>query len=235
MTDDKVDDAVTHFTEYVQQFHAYYRDRPEFQERLDIWRELLDRYVVPGGDAIDMGCGTGIFSFYLAEKGARVVGVDGAPDMIKFCETQRIARGLENIRFMEGRLPHVDETRLPPGNLLISSSVIEYVQDLDATLELFARHVVPGAHLILSMPNVWCISRMYERAKYAVTGQPAIYKHILHFSSPGRLLARVRRLGMSLVETRHYTHYTRVAKLTRAIGLPLPLTEDLFVGVLKKA
>src|SRR5688572_29515223 len=166
--DDK--DAVTHFTEYVQQFHAYYQDRPEFQERLAIWRELLDRYVVPGGAAIDMGCGTGIFSFYLAEKGARVVGVDGAPDMVKFCDTQRIERGLENIRFMEGRLPHVDESRLPQANLLISSSVIEYVEDLDATLALFARHVVSGAHLIVTMPNVWCISRTYERAKYAVTG-----------------------------------------------------------------
>lgn len=233
MTDDK--DAVTHFTEYVQEFHAYYRDRPEFQERLGIWRELLDRYVVPGGDAIDMGCGTGIFSFYLAEKGARVVGVDGAPDMIKFCETQRRERRMDNIRFMEGRLPAVDESQLPEANLLISSSVIEYVPDLDATLELFARHVVPGAHLILSMPNVWCISRTYERAKYALTGQPVIYKHILHFSSPGRLQARVRRFGMTLVENRHYTHYTRLAKLTRRMGLPLPLTEDLFVAVLRKA
>jgi 2-polyprenyl-3-methyl-5-hydroxy-6-metoxy-1,4-benzoquinol methylase len=235
MTDETVDDAVTHFTEYVQQFHAYYQDRPEFRERLDIWRELLDRYVVPGGVAIDMGCGTGIFSLYLADKGARVVGVDGAPDMIKFCETQRVERRMENVRFMEGRLPAVDESRLPQADLLISSSVIEYVDDLDATLELFARHVVPGAHLILSMPNLWCISRIYERAKYAATGQPAIYKHILHFSSPGRLQARVRRLGMTLVETRHYTHYTRLAKLTRMMRLPLPLTEDLFVAVLKKA
>jgi 2-polyprenyl-6-hydroxyphenyl methylase/3-demethylubiquinone-9 3-methyltransferase len=233
MMDEK--DAVTHFTEYVQQFHAYYQDRPEFQERLVIWRELLDRYVVPGGAAIDMGCGTGIFSFYLAEKGARVVGVDGAPDMVKFCDAQRLERGIENLRFMEGRLPQVDESRLPQANLLISSSVIEYVEDLDATLALFARHVVPGGHLILSMPNVWCISRTYERAKYAVTGQPAIYKHILHFTSPSGLQARVRRHGLSLVESRHYTHYTRLAKLTRRLGLPLPLTEDLFVAVFRKA
>jgi 2-polyprenyl-6-hydroxyphenyl methylase/3-demethylubiquinone-9 3-methyltransferase len=234
MTDESVDDAVSHFTGYVRQFHDYYRDRPEFQERLGIWREVLDRYSVPGGSAIDMGCGTGIFSFYLAEKGARGVGVDGAPDMVQFCEAQRLERGMENIRFMEGRLPAVDESQLPQANLLISSSVIEYVPDLDSTLALFARLVVSGGHVILSMPNAWCISRTYERAKYAVTGQPAIYKHILHFTSPAGLQTRVRRLGLTLVTASHYTHYTRLAKLTRRMRMPAPLTEDLFVAVFRK-
>ena len=234
MTEQTEDDAVSHFTGYVKQFHDYYRDRPEFHERLGIWRELLDRYSVPGGVAIDMGCGTGIFSFYLADRGMRVLGVDGAPDMVKFCETQRVERGLDNVRFTEGRLPAVDESQFPPANLLISSSVVEYVPDLQGTLDLFARLVTDGGYVILSMPNVWCISRTYERLKYAVTGQPAIYKHILHFTSPGGLHARVRALGVSLVEARHYTHYTRLAKLTRAMRLPRPLTEDLFVAVFKK-
>jgi 2-polyprenyl-3-methyl-5-hydroxy-6-metoxy-1,4-benzoquinol methylase len=232
----ETDDAVGHFTSYVQQFHDYYRDRPEFHERLQIWGELLGRYWGPGCTAIDMGCGTGVFSFFLADKkGARVVGVDGAPDMVKFCEAQRLQRGMDNVRFFEGRLPVVDESQLPQANLLISSSVIEYVPDLAATLALFGRHVVPGGHMILSMPNAWCISRIYERLKYVLTGQPEIYKHILHFSSPAGLQARVRGLGFSLVEFRHYTHYTRLAQLTRKVGLPPVLTEDLFVAVFKKA
>src|ERR1043166_4396293 len=184
MAEKHTDDAVSHFTGYVKQFHAYYQDRPEFHERWEIWRELLDRYSVPGGLSLDMGCGTGIFSFYLADKGGRVVGVDGAPDMVKFCDEQRVERGVQNIAFREGRLPTIDEAGLADADLIISSSVVEYVPDLDAALALFARLLKSGGTLILSMPNVRSISRNYERLKYTLTGQPAIYQHIIHFTSP---------------------------------------------------
>jgi 2-polyprenyl-3-methyl-5-hydroxy-6-metoxy-1,4-benzoquinol methylase len=235
MTGKRTDDAVDHFSGHVKQFHAYYEDRPEFQERLDIWRELLDKHIVPGGLSIDMGCGTGILSFELATKRGRVVGVDGAPDMVKCCEAQRIERGLDNIRFMEALLPDVDETGLAGADLVISSSVVEYVDDLDGTLALFSRLLKPGAVLILSMPNVWCLNRIYERVKYNLTGEPQIYRHIRHFSSPRRLQMRVRHHGLALEEVRYYTHFTRLAKLTRMLRLPIPLTEDLFVAVLRRS
>jgi 2-polyprenyl-6-hydroxyphenyl methylase/3-demethylubiquinone-9 3-methyltransferase len=235
MAEKTTDDAVGHFSGYVKEFHAYYHDRTEFRERLDIWRALLDKHCVPGGFSIDMGCGTGVFSFYLAHKGGRVVGVDGSAEMVKFCDEQRCARGLENIRFVEGRLPAIEETDLANADLVISSSVVEYVEDLDGALALFARLLKPSAVLILSMPNVFCLNRMYERLKYRLTGQPPIYQHIRHFTSPSLLQNRVRRHGLTLEESRHYTHYTRLAKLARLLRFPPPLTEDLFVAVFRKA
>jgi SAM-dependent methyltransferase len=237
MTDkSNTNDAVSHFSSYVKQFHAYYADRPEFQERLEIWRGLLDKYSVPGGLSVDMGCGTGIFSFYLAHKEGRVVGVDGAPDMVAFCESQRIELGLTNIEFFQARLPVVeDESRVANADLLIGSSVVEYVPDLEAALALFSRLLKPHGSLILSMPNVWCINRMWERAKHALVGEPQIYRHIIHFTSPHWLERRVRPLGFHFQEARYYTHYTRLAQLTRRLRLPLPLTEDLFVAVFRKS
>jgi 2-polyprenyl-6-hydroxyphenyl methylase/3-demethylubiquinone-9 3-methyltransferase len=235
MTEKTTGDAVGHFSANASQFHSYYRDNPEFHERLDIWRDLLDRHSVRGGFSVDMGCGSGVFSLYLAEKGGRVVGVDGAADMVKLCETQRVALGLENVRFIEARLPAVDETPLVHADLVISSSVVEYVEDLDAVLALFSRLLKPHATLILSMPNAFSISRVYERVKFALTGNPEIYKYIRHFTSPRALQARLRRLGLELEEVRYYTHRTRLARLTRTLRLPPPLTEDLFVGVFRKS
>jgi ubiquinone/menaquinone biosynthesis C-methylase UbiE len=235
MTEQRIDDAVGHFSGCVKEFHAYYEDRPEFRERLDLWYGLLDKYSVPGGSAIDMGCGTGVFSFYLAQRFGRVVGVDGAAEMVKFCEEQRHERGLENIRFVEGRLPALEETGLTNADLIISSSVVEYVEDLDGALALFARLLKPRSILILSMPNVFCLNRIYERLKYRLTGEPKIYRHILHFTSPGLLQKRLRHHGLMLEDARHYTHYTRLAKLGRRLRLPPPLTEDLFVAVCRKA
>jgi 2-polyprenyl-3-methyl-5-hydroxy-6-metoxy-1,4-benzoquinol methylase len=235
MTQTKSDDAVAHFSDYAEQFDAYYHHRDEFAERLKIWHELLDTYSVPDGSSIDMGCGTGVFSLYLAEKGGSVVGVDGAAGMVAYCNKQREERGLTNVRFVEGRLPAIDERHVPPADLVMSSSVVEYVDDLESCFALFARLVKPGGVLILSMPNAFSVSRVYERVKYRLTGEPRIYRHILHFTSPGQLQRRLRSYGLSLLEARHYTHYTRAAKLARAFRLPLPLTEDLFVAVFRRA
>jgi 2-polyprenyl-3-methyl-5-hydroxy-6-metoxy-1,4-benzoquinol methylase len=235
MTDKLSDDPVSHFSGYVEEFHSHYQDRCEFQERLEIWHPLLDKYAVPGGRSVDMGCGTGIFSFHLAEKGGQVIGIDGAPDMIKFCESQRAQRGLPNIQFMQARLPAVDERALDNADLVISSSVVEYVEDLDVTLGLFSRLLRPGGTLILSMPNTLCINRIYERVKYRFRGEPHIYRYIRHFTTPTALAKRVRRLGLRIEDVCYYTHYTRLARLTRKLGLPSALTEDLFVAVFRKS
>lgn len=235
MKENTAADAVSYFSENATEFDSYYRLNPEFHERLDIWRDLLDRHNVPGGLSLDMGCGSGVFTFYLAAKGGRVIGVDGAPDMVRLCEAQRVERGLTHVSFLEANLPAVDETALAPADLVISSSVVEYVENLDDVLALFSRVLKPRGALILSMPNTRCINRNYERLKYALTGTPPIYKYIRHFTSPGALQRRVRHLGLELEEVCYYTHFTRLARLTRAMRLPLPLTEDLFVAVFRKS
>jgi 2-polyprenyl-3-methyl-5-hydroxy-6-metoxy-1,4-benzoquinol methylase len=235
MADERPGDAVDHFSSYVQQFDALYRDRPDFDERLTIWRELLDAHGPSGSVAIDMGCGTGVFSFYLAGRGVRVIGVDGAPGMIQFCEARRSQQGLQNIRFVQATLPHVDESALEPADMVISSSVVEYVESLDETLALFVRVLKPSGILILSMPSLFSVSRLYERLKYKVTGEPNIYAHIRHFSSPSRLERRVRRRGLTLLQSQYYAHPTRMANLSRRLFLPPAMTEDLFVAVFRKA
>jgi 2-polyprenyl-3-methyl-5-hydroxy-6-metoxy-1,4-benzoquinol methylase len=226
-------DAVGFFHENAQMFHGLY-GQPEYQERVRVWNKLLDRYAVSGGLALDLGCGPGIFTFYLAAKGGRVIGVDGAADMVAFCESQRQERGLDNVRFIQGRLPAVDEQALGGADLVISSSVVEYVDDLDAVMALFARLLKPAGILVVSMPNRTSLSRLQQRLKYRLTGRPEVYKFIKHFSSPGSLARRVRGLGLTMLEAQHYTHYTRIAKLAHALRLPARLSEDLFVAVFRK-
>jgi SAM-dependent methyltransferase len=234
MTHRAEDDAVALFSGYVEQFDRYYQSRREFEERFKLWSGLLDKYHVAGGLSLDMGCGTGVFSVYLALKTGRVIGVDGSAEMLAFCEKQRQSHGLENLRFMQGRLPDVTIDGVDHADLIISSSVIEYVDDLDGALALFGRLLKPNAALIVSMPNLFSVSRIYERLRYRVTGHPAIYRHILHFTSPHALQRRVRHLGLELQEAHHFTHYTKGAQIARALRLPPVLTEDLFVAVFRK-
>jgi 2-polyprenyl-3-methyl-5-hydroxy-6-metoxy-1,4-benzoquinol methylase len=235
MREDTPDEAIKHFSDRVKEFDAYYEERDEFVERHRLWTTLLDKYATPGGLALDMGCGTGVFTLHLAEKGGRVIGVDGAVDMIEHCEQRRRERQLANIRFVQATLPDVDETAMAGADLLISSSVVEYVPDLEAVLALFARLLKPGGVLVISLPNADSVSRLYERVKYRLTGQPAIYRYIRHFTSPKELADRVGRHGLALLEAHYYAHFTRAARLARSIGLSRRLTEDLFVAVFRKA
>src|SRR5262245_24461555 len=105
-------DCVEHFSNNQAEFGRYYLENEEFRERVQVWRGLLDSYSVPNGLSFDMGCGTGVFALYLAEKGGRVVGVDAATEMVKTCESQRRDRGYDNVKFIQARLPDVDEAAL---------------------------------------------------------------------------------------------------------------------------
>ena len=223
--------AVGYFSDNVEQFHALYGASPGFQERFEIWSRLLRQYSRPGGVAIDMGCGPGVFSFLLADLGLKVVGIDGAPDMVQACEAQREKRGLTNVRFIQGTLPHIDETTLERADLLISSSAVEYIEELDETLALFARLMKFSGTLIVSMPNVHSVSRSYQRLSNWVSPRSDVYRYIRHFSSPRQLERRLAPHGMKLREAQYYTHITRLARTMRALRLPRRLTEDLFVAV----
>ena len=155
--------------------------------------------------------------------------------MVQACESQREKQGLTNVRFVQGTLPHVDETKLEPADLLISSSVVEYVEELDETLALFARLLKPRATLIVSMPNAHSLSRSYQRLSNWISPRSDVYRYIRHFSSPRRLERRLAPHGMKLREARYYTHITRLARAMRVLRLPRRLTEDLFVAVFEKA
>jgi 2-polyprenyl-3-methyl-5-hydroxy-6-metoxy-1,4-benzoquinol methylase len=234
MTEAHAEDAVSYFSQYAYAFHELYVLQAEFGERLRLWQDLLDRYVTPDSLSLDIGCGSGVLSFYLAQTSGQVIGVDGASDMIAFCESQRQQRGIDNVRFIESRLPALAELDSTEADLVVSSSVVEYVEDLDRTLARLAQLLEPRATLIISMPNVASLSRSYQRLKYKLTRRPEIYRYIRHFSSPRSLHDRLRPYGLGLREVHYFTHSTRLARLGRALGLPPTLTEDLFAAVFQR-
>lgn len=233
MKEATAEDAVGYFSDNVEQFENLYKS-PGFQERLRVWDVLLERYVTRGGLSLDIGCGAGVFSFRLAELGSRVVGIDGAPNMVAHCEAKRRERGLDGVRFALGRLPRIDEDGLRGADLVMSSSVVEYVEELDETLALFARLLKRGGILILSLPNAHSVSRNYQRLANRIRPRSDVYRYIRHFSSPRDLSRRLGPLGLTFEEAHYYTHFTRIARLGRKLRLPRRFTEDLFVAVFRK-
>lgn len=70
-----------------QQAELYDRCRPAYP------RELIDAVLGPrpaGLDILDVGCGTGIASRQMAERGANVLGVEAAPEMARIARNHGI-------------------------------------------------------------------------------------------------------------------------------------------------
>ena len=114
--------------------------------------DLLLEYarLAPGHDALELGCGTGIFLEKLAASGARILGLDLSADLLQRARA-RLA-GLANVRLARG---NAEQLPCSPGRLdaVYGSSVLHHL-DLDAALAEAFRALRPGGRVAFAEPNL---------------------------------------------------------------------------------
>lgn len=213
-------------------FARGYDRSPRFRERLAVWRDLIARHIVPGSHVLDAGCGAGTFSFELARHGARVTAFDGSPAMIELCERRSAAEGQPDIAFSVALLESVSAHPAQSYDAVISSSVLEYLPDLDAEIARLARVLKPGGHLIVSMPNRQSLYRRIERIAYRLTGRPRYYAHVRSVITADELAATLHRHGLAAIETRYFAD-PPIGLVARLSGGD-PTSKTLFATVARK-
>ena len=129
----------------------------------------------PGSAAIDLGCGTGANTVFLAETGWDSVGVDFSAVARRKGEERARAAGVDNIRFVDGDLT---ATSIPgadgPVDVLLDYGTLDDMrgESRSAMARLMTSIAAPGARCLL-----WCF--------YARPGElPRI-----SFRGPSRLMA----------------------------------------------
>jgi ubiquinone/menaquinone biosynthesis C-methylase UbiE len=75
-----------------------------FRRQVQTYRSVLDNYerllkLPPGGRVLDIGCGTGAFTYSIAERGYQAVGVDFSESMLR--AAKKSTRG-KSIEFVQG-------------------------------------------------------------------------------------------------------------------------------------
>ncbi|MEU0535746.1 class I SAM-dependent methyltransferase [Amycolatopsis tolypomycina] len=157
---------------------------------------------LPVGVALDAACGTGRYAELLAERGHRVIGVDGSPEMLARART-RVPPG----QFLLGdlhRLPVADAEV----DLVVCGLALTHVPVLEPVLAEFARVLRPGGHLVIADMHP---ERVAQGAIPPVRGADG---------RPGRLTSYCHPLG----------HYLRAAlaaglQVRRCEEPPVPVTE----------
>lgn len=125
--------------------------------RLKYVRDMIDQHwqcdecnrrPLEGKSALDVGCGAGLLAEPLARLGAKVTGIDAAPEVIAVAREHASKSGLE----IDYRTGDVQELQ-GEFDLVTCMEVIEHVADPAAFSRALAARIAPGGLLVMSTPN----------------------------------------------------------------------------------
>jgi SAM-dependent methyltransferase len=100
-----------------------------------------------GKRVLDAGCGTAIWTKYMLDHGADVVGVDSSPEMLAFGRQRVGDRATLHQADLRYPLPFLENESF---DVVLSSLVFHYIKDWTTPLAEFSRVLRPGGVFIFS-------------------------------------------------------------------------------------
>jgi 2-polyprenyl-6-hydroxyphenyl methylase / 3-demethylubiquinone-9 3-methyltransferase len=196
----------------------YIRDRIDRHWGLD----ETDLKPLAGKRAADVGCGAGLLAEPLARLGAKVTGIDAAPETIAAAREHALGQGLE-IDYRVGGA----EALAGRYDLVTSLEVVEHVADPAAFVGALGAAVAEGGLLILSTPNRTSWSRLAMITLGEGLGRIPKGTHDWDkFLAPDALCALVRAAGLEVAD---------VTGIGWSPARGLQLTDDLSLNYLVTA
>ncbi len=118
---------------------------------------------------LDVGCGTGRWSFWFAERGCQVIGIDRSHEMISLCKRHQQEAGIQSLTF------HCRDANdwkdFGDFELVFAGGVLQYMEDHE--VESFTKEA--GRHLA---KDGLCLTRdsVLPRTMRSTTQCPVIYR-----------------------------------------------------------
>ena len=197
----------------------------------DLWAEHVARYALAarfahGRRVLDLGCGTGYGTADLAGVASAAVGVDLAPDAIRYALSHFPAA-----RFLECSASAVP---FPPASfdLVTAFEVIEHLRDWRALLAEARRVLEPNGILLVSTPN-----KSYYAEARANSGPNPFHEHEFEFTEFQTALREffphVEILFQDRVEAFAFYDGTDKSRTEADIAHPSgdPETANFFIGI----
>lgn len=226
--------SVTDFySQTAHHFNHKYQTSATFIERYEVWTDLFKKYINPSDRILDLGCGSGIFSKYLAEKGSTVLGIDGSKKMIELGEQANVPL-LTNLSYQCQTFPF--EYKFLENHSfdsIISSSVIEYIEQDTLLLEQIHHLLKSKGIAIISFPNNQSIYRKVERIIFKIAGKPTYYRFVKRLYNEELITLKLNEMGFEREEVHYYPSQNIILRTLNLI-FPKTLTATLFVGVYRK-
>jgi 2-polyprenyl-3-methyl-5-hydroxy-6-metoxy-1,4-benzoquinol methylase len=208
-----------YFDKRSAEWEELYAKDTRFVRRFEVLTAFIEKQLSKhkASNALDYGCGTGLYSRWLASKGIEVRGLDVSSEMLRRA-TELTQSGVKyDLAFKQAI------TAGAPYDLAISLSVFEYIPDWQELLSTIVGSLSPHGMLIVSIPNVKggvrrleSIAARLQRSSNGkvLQGRGDYLEHQLWQLTSEQFDAEVAKLGLKKIDQVYYN---------AAFNMPKPL------------
>lgn len=177
---------------------------------------VADRAELDGARAIDVGCGGGILAESLADKGAKVTGIDVAPRVLATARLHLHESG-HDVEYREVTVEAMAEEAAGGFDVLTCMEMLEHVPDPASVIDATARLLKPGGQAFYSTLNrtPLAFALGIVGAEHVLRLLPRGTHRYDRFIRPSELSAWLRRAGLEVrdITGLHYNPLTRSVML----------------------
>ena len=210
MTGSQPVDAVTFHSGIADRFSSRYDESRAFRDRKDVWSEAIES-VGSRKFALDLGCGAGQITELLQASTTRIVAIDGSAEMIKLCRDRTGGQA----EYRCARLESLDLSEFADADLVVASSVLEYLDEPVDLVRRVADAVGPGAVCLATIQNRRSVYRFAERFAFRLVRRPGYLVHVRSRPRPADLAVA----GFEIRSTRPLSPAPGIGQLARKLGL----------------
>jgi 2-polyprenyl-6-hydroxyphenyl methylase / 3-demethylubiquinone-9 3-methyltransferase len=194
---------LTELSKFADLAHKWWDKTSEFKPLHDInplRLNYIDKAVSLAGKAVlDVGCGGGILSESMAEKGAKVTGIDLGEKALKVAQLHSLESGVV-VDYQLISVEELAEKQPASFDVVTCLEMLEHVPDPASVVAACAKLVKPGGHVFFSTINRNPKAYLFAviGAEYILNMLPRGTHDYAKFIKPSELASWMRLAGLSL-------------------------------------
>ncbi len=160
-----------------------------------------ERVALQGKRVLDVGCGGGILSEEMAQRGATVIGLDASETVIEVARLHQMESGI-GVEYLELTAEELAEREGQSYDVVTCLELLEHVPDPQSLVQACTRLARPEGHVFFSTINRRAKAWLYAivGAEYLLGLLPKGTHEYQKFIRPSELAAWARGAGLELLE-----------------------------------